>query len=92
MVLGKTVSELQSTMPVGEVILWRSYRKKYGALDPHRKYDLAQAINASTIVRVNGGKAKPSDFMPYLQAEEKIVTGEQFVEMLAGHKGVRVGR
>jgi hypothetical protein len=63
--LGKTVSELERTMPATELMEWVQY---YG-VEPFGEFraDLRSAIVATVIARTMGGskKATPADFMPF---------------------------
>lgn len=58
-------------------------------MNPVRRYDTGPAIIASMISRVNGGKAKPIDFMAY--GKDFIEAGEdEFIAALG--QGVKLGR
>lgn len=71
MTLGRTVAELQEEVSERELDLWVRYRKKYGPLDPVRRFDTGAAIIASTLVRVHGGKSVPADFLAYGKSQRQ---------------------
>jgi len=82
-----TVAEVQSKMSSRELDLWGRYRKKYGPLNPVRKYDSGAAVIASQINNVYGGKARPIDFMPYGHEDvdesgDTVVNTDDFINML----------
>lgn len=85
--LGMTVAQVQNTISSRELDLWGRYRKKYGPLNPVRKYDAGAALIASQINNAHGGKARPLDFMPYGRDKvdydgDTVVDTDQFIEML----------
>lgn len=67
-----------------EVRIWEAYRFKHGPMSPVRMYDLGPAIIAAQVNNAHGGKAKPSDFMPYAEKKDEdiLVDTEQFVQLL----------
>lgn len=79
------MAQVQSTMSSRELELWGQYRKKYGPLNPVRKYDAGAALIASQINNAHGGKAKPLDFMVYGKEPEQdiIVNPDEFMSLLA---------
>ena len=76
-------------LTVNEVAAWGAYRKKYGPMNPIRRYDLGSAIIASSIYRVNGGKTSPNDFLIYAQEKDREVGTEEFLDIL--EKGKKHG-
>lgn len=75
---------MQNTISSAELELWGRYRRKYGPLNPVRKYDAGAAIIAAQINNAHGGRAKPLDFMPYGREEEQaqVVDTDQFINLL----------
>jgi hypothetical protein len=68
-----------------EYLLWCAYRKKYGPMNPIRKYDIPSAIVASQVNNAHGGKAKPLDFVQYGKDEEsQEISTEQMIEKVFG--------
>lgn len=74
-----------------EFELWGSYRSKYGPLNPVRMYDQGSAVIASQVNNSGGGKAKPSDFMPYGKEVEEEVDQEDFLAALMKTGRARMG-
>lgn len=78
-------------MSYEEVSLWIEYRRKFGPLDPVRKYDKGFALVAALINNSHGGKAKPKDFLPYGKEPEQDVEigSEEFTQilLLGGKRG-----
>lgn len=90
------MAEIQSTISSRELRLWGLYRKKFGPLNPVRKYDAGAALICSQINRSNGGKATPKDFMPYGQNVDSegndIVDADTFMKLLSAHPKARIVR
>lgn len=75
---------------MAEFRIWLLYRKKYGPLNPIRKYDQSGAIVASQINNAHGGKANPIDFMPYFEKPQE--DPEKVLAMLLSNPNVKKGR
>ncbi len=72
--LGGTISELQARMPLGEVRIWRAYRKKHGPMNDARRHDRPAALIAEVLcLLLNRTENQPSpkleDFMPQWRAD-----------------------
>lgn len=85
--LGFTVGYLQENLSHRELNLWGKYREKYGPLHPVRRFDTGPALIASMIIRANGGKSDPNDFLPYgkekvEEVEEVELSGDEFASLL----------
>jgi hypothetical protein len=81
-------------MGYSEWVLWNKYFKKYGPLNPIRKYDRAGAMIAHIIDHALGGKHKFEDFLPFGkhkdEEDEELRIGE-YIEKALGGK-VKIGK
>lgn len=92
MSLGGTIGELQSKMTYREYILWIRYFRKYGSVNPIRKYDRMGGIIALQINKALGGKAKMEDFIPFGKdiEENNEATIQEFIGKALGGR-VKIG-
>lgn len=94
MMMGKSLYEVTTHLSQRELNIWHLYRKKYGPMNPVRKYDQGHSLVASQINRAHGGQAKPIDFIMYgKEAEKQIeVDDNLFIEALINTGRARVVR
>jgi hypothetical protein len=93
MALGYTIAELQNRMTVKEVLIWASYREKYGAMNDIRRYDRPAAMLGSIISHANGGKSTMLDLMPFKPEELAKPQTTDFSAFVAGlGKGAKIGK
>jgi hypothetical protein len=92
MIVGCTIEELQAKIGMPEFSIWLAYRKKYGAMNPVRRYDTGSALIASMISRAHGGKATAMDFMPYPAKEPVEDDPDKLMALLMADKTVKRGR
>lgn len=91
MALGGTIAELQAKMSLREIHVWLAWRNKYGPMNDVRRHDRGPAILASILSHAHGGKAKPSEFMPFgmVQEDEKELSVE---DLITAFGGVEIGK
>lgn len=84
---------MQEKITESEWIIWSLYRRKYGPLNPVRKYDRPASLIATILSNVHGGKAKMTDFQPYGREDEEDqeIDSNAFVNLLLA-TGAQVGR
>lgn len=72
-------------MSLSEFSNWKAYVKKHGPLHPGMNLERGFALIASTLVRVNGGKAKMTDYMPHYESPDNdVATPQDIIRILTG--------
>ncbi len=92
MIVGCTIEELQAKISMSEFAIWLAYRRKFGPMNPVRRYDTGSALIASMISRAHGGKATAQDFMPFPVKEPIDDDPDKMVALLLADKTVKRGR
>jgi hypothetical protein len=65
LVLGDTVDNLRWRMSNREFNGWLAYRKKWGPLNPMRRFDRPAALISVMLNHAHGGKAEMTDYLPW---------------------------